>query len=401
MTPPRGGALGRALAAAMLAQAMAAMAVNTIPVLAPALAATFGVSAGWIGVYSSLALAGGVGSGLIGGALARRIGAVRCSQAALIAAAAGLALTAAAPLPGIALLAVATGMGYGLAAPAAGHLLARATPLGRRGAVMSLRQSAAPLGGLAAGLLAPAAAIPFGWRGAALCAAALPAAAAVAIAPLRARFDDDRAAEFPVFIRSPLHAIGAALATPRLRLLAVASFAFAANQSALFAVFTAFLVEVGGLDLLRAGQAFAAMQIAGAASRAAFGRLRDRWILARMCLQLFPAGMVLMLIIATGIDSSRSFAEIIAFAVAVGAVAAGWPGVYLAEIVRLVPADRVGAATGGTVGFSFLGMALGPGVFGILAAVGGYTLAFHTFMIMTMLVGSLIMFATDRENALR
>ncbi len=386
----------------MLAQAMVAMAVSTIPVLAPALAETFGVSARWIGFYSSLAFAGGIGSVLIGGALARRIGAVRCSQMALAAAAAGLALTAAAPLAGIALLAVAIGVGYGLATPAASHILARVTPPHRRGVVMSLKQSAVPLGGLIAGLLAPAAAILFGWRGAALCAAALPAAAAVAIAPLRARFDDDRVAGFPVSARSPLHAAGAALATPGLRLLAIAAFAFAAVQSSVFAVFAAFLVEAGGLDLLRAGQAFAAMQTAGAAARVAFGWLSDRrHVSARALLYVFAFGIANVLLLASYLHSGWSFAEIVAFAALAGAVAAGWPGVYLAEIVRIVPPDRVGVATGGTVGFSFLGVALGPGLFSALAAAGGYSFAFEQFAIFSFLVGAILWFAPEPGPAVR
>ena len=400
MTARREGALSRALAATMLAQAMVAMAVSTIPVLAPALAETFGVSARWIGFYSSLAFAGGIVSALIGGALARRIGAVRCSQTALTAAAAGLALTAAAPLAGIALLAVAIGLGYGLATPAASHILARVTPPHRRGVVMSLKQSAVPLGGLIAGLLAPAAAILFGWRGAALCAAALPAAAAVAIAPLRARFDDDRVAGFPVSVRSPLHAAGAALAAPGLRLLAIAAFAFAAVQSSVFAVFAAFLVEAGGLDLLRAGQAFAAMQTAGAASRVAFGWLSDRrHVSARSLLYVFAFGIGNVLLLASYLHSGWSFAEIIAFAALAGAVAAGWPGVYLAEIVRIVPPERVGVATGGTVAFSFLGVALGPGLFSALAAGGGYSFAFEQFAIFSFLVGAILWFAPEPRPA--
>jgi hypothetical protein len=59
---------------------------------------------------------------------------------------------------------------------------------------------------------------------------------------------------------------------------------------------------------------------------------------------------------------------------------AGWPGIYLAEIARLVPVDRVSMATGGLVACSFLGVVAGPALFStIVAATGSYTPAFALF----------------------
>ena len=49
----------------------------------------------------------------------------------------------------------------------------------------------------------------------------------------------------------------------------------------------------------------------------------------------------------------------------------------LAEILRAVPADRVGAATGGAVGFSFLGV-----------VAGGWALAFTASAAFAALVGA-------------
>ncbi len=379
--------IARPLIATILAQAMVAMVVSTLPVLAPALADEYGIDASRIGFYSSLVFAGGIVCALLGGALVRRVGAVRCSQFALIVAAAGLALSAAGPFAAIALLAVVTGMGYGLATPAASHILARVAPPGRRGLVMSLKQSAVPLGGLIAGLAAPALALAFGWRGAVACVAALPLLSALLIAPLRSRLDDDRAPGFPVSLRSPLHAVGMVLRHDGLRSLTVAAFSFAAVQSSIFAVFTAFLVEAGGLDLLRAGQAFAVMQFAGVIARVAFGWLSDHAMGARPLLRAFAFGMAAMLLVAARIDPAWSFAEILGVAAAVGVVVAGWPGVYLAEILRSAPVEQVAAATGGTVGFSFLGVVVGPAAFSAIVAAGGWELAFVLFAAFAALVG--------------
>ncbi len=391
--------VGRALPATMLVQAMVAMAVSTIPVLAPALAESSGVRASWIGFYSSLVFSGGIVCALTGGALVRRLGAVRCSQIALVAAAAALALCAVGSLPLIAVLAIATGMGYGLATPAASHILARVTPAHRRGIVMSMKQSAVPLGGLAAGLTAPAAAVLFGWQGAILCAAAATAAAALVVAPLRRGLDADRVADFPVSLRAPLSAVGMVLRHQRLRMLTISAFSFAAIQSSLFAVFTAFLVEAGGLDLLRAGQAFAVMQTAGVISRIAFGWLSDHALDARRLLRFFAAGMALVLLLASRLDASWSFAEIAALGALLGFVVAGWPGVYLAEIIRAVPVDQVSVATGGTVGFSFLGVVAGPALFSVIAAAGGWSLAFVLFAVFAGLAGLVLWVASVRIAA--
>ena len=390
MTARTGAAPGvaRALAATMLTQAMVAMAVSAIPVLAPMPAAAYGVRASAVGFYSSLVFAGAIVCALMGGALVRRLGAIRCSQLALAAAAAALAASAPAPLIGMALLAVATGMGYGLATPAASHILARVTPAHRRGIVLSLKQSAAPLGGLLAGLAAPAAAAAFGWRGALACVAGALLAAAACIAPLRARLDDDRAPDFPLSARTPLRAVAFALGHERLRPLTAAAFSFAAIQSSVFAVSVAWLVEAGGLGLARAGLAFAVMQAAGAIARVALGWLSDRAGGTRLLLRLVAVGMALVLLAAAGLDSSWRFPAIAGFMALAGFVVAGWPGVYLAEILRAVPADRVGVATGGTVGFSFLGVVAGPAAFSALVAAGGWSLAFTAFAAFAALVGA-------------
>ena len=396
-TAAAGTGVARALAATMLAQAMVAMAVSAIPVLALALAAGWGVRASAVGFYSSLVFAGAILCALTGGALARRFGAVRCTQTALAVAAAALAASAAAagPLAGLALLAVLTGMGYGLATPAASHILARVTPPRRRGVVMSLKQSAVPLGGLFAGLAAPAAAAEFGWRGALLCVSGAVFAAAFIVAPLRARLDDDRTPGFPVSARTPLRAVAFVLGHRELRSLTVAAFSFAAIQSSLFAIFTAWLVEAGGLGLARAGQAFAVMQGAGMAARVAFGWLSDRAVPARRLLRAFAVGMALLLLAAARLDPTWSWFEIAGLAALAGFVVAGWPGVYLAEIVRLVPVDRVSVATGGTVGFSFLGVVVGPAAFSALVAAGGWALAFASFAAFAALV-AVVLYAEER-----
>jgi MFS family permease len=386
------------LSATMLVQAMVAMAVSTVPVLSPMLAETYGLKPSLVGLYSSLVFAGAIAFTLLGGVLVRRLGAVRCSQAAVVIAGSALALTALGPLAGVVAFAVATGMGYGLSTPAASHILARVTPAHRRGITFSLKQSAVPAGGLLAGLTAPIIATALGWQAALPCVGAAVAATALAIAPLRPRLDADRDPRLAVSLRAPFRAVAAVLRRPNLRALALATLAYACMQSSLFAIFPAFLVERGALDLIAAGQAFATLQCAGVIARVAFGWASDQLLPARTILAGLGFAIAGAGALAAQLAPSWPAGAVFAMAGLVGFVATGWPGIYLAEIVRIVPPEEVGTATGGTVAFSFLGIVSGPTVFSaIVAATGSYAPAFYAFSVLAACVGALLWLTARRE----
>jgi MFS family permease len=52
-----------------------------------------------------------------------------------------------------------------------------------------------------------------------------------------------------------------------------------------------------------------------------------------------------------------------------GASAIGWNGVYLAEVARQAPQGQASLATGGTLAFTFLGVVVGPPLFGALSGL--------------------------------
>jgi MFS family permease len=364
----------------MLVQAMVAMAVSTLPVLSPVLAETYGIDASLIGIYSSLVFAGATCFTLLGGILVRRFGAIRISQAALLLAASALVFSVLGPLAGLVIFAVATGMGYGLATPAASHILARVTPENRRGIVFSIKQSAVPVGGLLAGLIVPVAAIKLGWQEAVMGVAVVVAITALIIRPLRPSLDDDRDPRHPVSLRAPFASIASVMRHPRLRTLALTTLAFTSFHASIFAVFTAFLVDRGGLTLIVAGQVFAAMQVAGVAARIGFGWLTDHVISARRLMVVVGVSMAFAGAIVGQIGPDWPIAAVFGVAMVVGVAAAGWPGIYLAEIVRVVPSEQVSSATGGTVAFSFTGVVVGPALFSVVVTISGsYALAFSSF----------------------
>ena len=262
----------RPLAAMMLVQAMTAMAVVTVPVLAPEISAALDVGTAAVGVHQSIAYLGAAALTLVSGSLVLRYGGIRINQASVLLSAAGVALVLGGATPALALGAILAGMGYGLATPGASHVLARVTPPARRGLVFSVKQSGVPLGGLVAGLLFPPVAERFGWPWAILLSCLMAASAALLIQRLRAPLDIDRDRSHRVSIAgAPGASIRLVLATPDLRPIALVAFSFAAVQLTLFAFLVTFLVERVELDLVTAGLLFSVMQAAGVLARVMWG----------------------------------------------------------------------------------------------------------------------------------
>ena len=365
------------LSAMMLVQTMTAMAVVTVPVLAPEIAASLDIDTAAVGLYQSTAFVGAAFLTLLSGSLVLRHGGVRVNQASVLISAAGVGLAVAGSVPVVALGAVLAGMGYGLATPGASHVLARVAPPDRRGLVFSVKQSAVPLGGLVAGVLFPPVAEHFGWVWAIVLACAMVASAALVIQPLRARLDDDRDPAHRVRIDAPGQSVRLIVTTPRLRPIALVAFSYGAMQLCLFAFFVTYLVEHVGLDLVTAGLLFAVMQGAGFVARVGWGWVSDRWISTRPLLAALGAGTIASTVAAIAFSDAWPLAGLAAASVALGATGVGWNGIYLAEVARAVPLDKVGLATGGALMFTFVGVVLGPSTFGaIVATTGSYAAAF-------------------------
>ena len=359
------------LAAMMLVQAMTAMAVVTVPVLAPEIAAALAVDTAAVGLHQSIAYVGAAALTLVSGSLVLRHGGIRINQASVLLSAAGVGVVLAGSAPAAALGAVLAGMGYGLATPGASHVLARVAPAARRGLVFSIKQSAVPLGGLLAGVAFPPIAERFGWPWAIALSCALAASAALAIQRLRAPLDADRDPAHRVRLGAPGESVRLVLATPALRPLALVAFSYAAVQISLFAFLVPYLVERASLDLVTAGLLFAVMQGAGAVARVAWGWVNDRWLPARPLLASIGVGIVAATAAAASFSGGWPLAGIAVVCAALGLTTVGWNGVYLAEVARAMPFEKVGTATGGVLMFTFLGIAVGPSTFGAIVALSG------------------------------
>ena len=365
------------LAGMLFTQTSALMSLVTVPVLATEIALETGIGASKVGLYTSLIFGAAMFSSAASGRLIQRLGPIRTNQLALVFSATALLLTLTANPWWIAVSAVLIGAGYGPNTPSGSEVLSRVTPPRMRGLVFSIKQSGAPLGAMAGGLVLPAMVAVGGWRTAVLTGVLIVYAAAVAVQPLRGPIDHGtRGARTPQRA-STLDALRATLADPALRRLTMAAFVLIAVHTCFQTFTVAFLVEHVGLGLTAAGGLFAVLSVSGAVSRIGLGWLSDRLRRAR--------GMLIVLSIAAGASCAlaASFAgawtvpAMVAACVFAGAGTAGWYGVFLAEVARLAPPERVGLATGGALFFVYAAICVGPLAFTATVSVtGSYPPAF-------------------------
>ncbi len=383
----------------MLVQAMTMLAVVTVPVLAPVLSSELGIESSLVGIYQSTVFAGATVLTLFSGSLVRRHGGVRVNQMSLVIVVVALLLALDGQPTTLLACALGVGMGYGLATPGASHVLARVSPAARRGLVFSLKQSAVPVGGLIAGLLIPPVAEIYGWRAALVTVAVIIALAIVCVHPLRARLDDDRNPEFKISVSAPWQSVLLVLRTPALRPIAVVAFTFGAIQLCLFAFLVTFLVERLALTLVVAGTVFSVMQGAGVVARIFWGWLSDHLATPRTLLAIIGVGIVVSTMTANQMTPHWPLFAIMLVAAVMGATAVGWNGIYLAEVARVVPQEQVGAATGGVLMFTFIGIVVGPSTFGMLVKqTGQYTAGFALMNVLVAVALVMLIFGKTRSS---
>lgn len=376
-------------------QAMISLVALAPPVFATEAARDMGLDARLIGFYTSLVYLGAMLTSLPAGSVVQRFGPLRVSQMCLVLGGVGLGLLAWG-VPGLVLVAaLVIGFGYGPITPASSHVLARTTPPERRGLVFSLKQTGVPLGGFLAGAVVPVLVLGVGWQAAALVIGLVAVVLAIAAQPLRAALDADRKAGVPLRGAGFLGPLKVVWSSRPLRLLALASFTFAAIQLSLSSFLVAFLVQEVGLGLVTAGLILSAAQTGGVAGRVLWGVVADAWLGVRATLVglafVMAACAGLMALVAGG---GWPLAAIIALAVVFGATAIGWNGVYLAEVAHLAPEGQAGAATGGALFITYAGVVAGPSLFGVLAGLpGGYALAFSVMGAGSALGGLLVLAA--------
>ena len=382
----------------LVIQAMVAMALLSLPVVAPVVAQTLQVSPALVGLYVSVTYAGAMVATLMGGATVARMGAIRVSQWCLVLCALGLLLCAVPWLPAMVLGAVLIGLGYGPITPASSHLLARTTPKHQMSLVFSIKQTGVPLGSMLAGAVVPPLALLGNWQLSLVAVAVVCLLCAWVSQSLRAELDSDRQPDTHIRWGSLIEPIRLVLAHRALLTMASCSFMFSMVQLSLTTYLVTFLHEDLSYGLVAAGLALSVTQFGGIGGRVAWGYVADRWLGARRMLLLLASMMALGALASAFLTIDTPQAVVIAILVGFGASAIGWNGVYLAEVARRAPPGMASMATGGSLAFTFLGVVVGPPMFGALSGLfGTYRAGFVGLMVMASISGT-VLYLTQRAR---
>ncbi len=390
---------GLPLLVTLVIQAMVAMALLTLPVMAPVVGDALAVSPALVGVYVAVTYAGAMTASLLGGDTVRRLGAIRVSQCGLLLCATGLLLCTLPWLPCMALGAVCIGLGYGPITPASSHVLARTTPPDKMSLVFSIKQTGVPVGSMLAGAVVPTLMLRFDWQASLAVVAAVCVLCALVSQPLRSQMDTDHDSAHRVHFGSLVRPVRLVLAHRSLSTMAACSFMFSMVQMSLTTYLVTYLNQDLSFGLVAAGLALSAAQMGGIGGRIAWGYVADRWLGASRTLMLLASLMVAAALATASLSEQTPHWLLVLILVVFGASAIGWNGVYLAQVARQAPAGQASLATGGTLAFTFLGVVIGPPVFGLLATLfGTYRAGFFALMGVASLCG-LLLFRLSRNRA--
>ncbi len=346
-------------------QAAASAATIAPAVAAPALLQRLQVGPVAVGLYIALVYCAAMFSSQWGAMLCKRWGPIRTSQAALLAAAAGVLLLAVPSLPVAALGALLVGIGYGPITPASSDILARTTPPERYALVFSVKQTGVPAGGALAGLMVPGVLNAAGPAWALAQMALLCLLAAALAARLRGELDAQRdpAAPMPALqrIARPMRLVWS---HPVLRTLALCSLVFSAVQVCLGSYAVSFLTHDLNWTLVAAGVALAVAQFGGVVGRVLWGMVADRRDDPRGTLVGLTLAMALCGLVMPWLPRAVPHGPVMVLLAIYGATAIGWNGVFLATVARVVPLEQAAMATSGCLFFTYFGVVVGPPLFG-------------------------------------
>ncbi len=356
---------------------------QSLPIIAPLLTAGARLAPERVGNLSSLNSLGTVLFLLFGGPLLLRLGPVRMLQVGALMAVAGLLIASTGRWPLLVAAALLMDAGYGPSPPAGSRILAATAPPQHRTLIFSIKQAGAPAGGALAGLILAPVAAAWGWPTALLVSIAVGLAAAAIITTARERLDSEREPDRPIGLATLLNLRNVSApflllrANPALLSVTALAFSLAVVQGCVFSFSVTYLVTARHLPLATAGLVYACMQFAGVVARIFLGWLADRT--GRPAHNLTAQAFVAALMVAgySALPDNPPVTLAALIAAGTGFFAASWNGIYLAEVARLSPADKVSEATSSSAVVTFLGYVSGPSVFSVLVTwTGGYRVPF-------------------------
>jgi MFS family permease len=372
-----------ALYVTLLMQAVASFLGQSLSVVAPLMTEGAGLSPEAVGHLQALVAAGTALFLLLGGPFLTRWGPVLTLQVGALVSAGSVLLVGMGTIPALLLGSLLLGVGYGPSPPAGSRILAATAPPRHRALIFSIKQAGAPLGGAVAGLALTPVAARHGLFGAILVAVVIAVVAAASIQPFKRGLDAERDPAqslnlYVIFRRETWLAPMAALRLhPALAPLTMLAVSFAVVQGCLFAFTVTWLNVTHGLSLVQSGTAFACMQGAGVVARIVLGWIADRMgrPMRHLIVQALAGAAATFVFGVMPEDLPLGWVNVLA--AVTGFLAASWNGIYLSEVARLSPPEKIAAATAGSSLFTFVAYLLGPAAFALTVSLSGsWALAF-------------------------
>jgi len=378
------------LAVTLAMQALATMALYSVPAVAPAMARDLGVPGELSGAFVACAYGFGIFSALASPGFVHRFGAVRAIQLVLACTVMMLLASAAGSVASLFIATMLLGIGYGAAAPASTHLLAPRTPRVVFNMVMSLRQIGVPLGGVLAALILPPIVVRWGWQAGLLAEVPMVLAMIALCETVRRRWDDTPSSSAPILGRAMLTPFRLLWEDRRILLLSVASFIYSGMSLCFVAFTTVHLTRNAGFTLVDAGRMLAIYQIAGTISRPIWGWVADRFLTPSQTLAVHGFGMAIAAALAGQIGHGWPGLAVLALAIFAGITAGAYTGVAYAEYAHLGGSRRT-EATGLGTALMFGGVLVMPPIFAALVALtGGYAVPFASMALCCALAATLL-----------
>jgi MFS-type transporter involved in bile tolerance (Atg22 family) len=362
-------ALLPALGAMTWLQALVALALFAPGVVAP----RAHIEVWQLSMFSCAVFAVGIPASFWSGGFIARLGSLRIASLCAATIAVSMALASLGSSAALLAAGLCLGLAFGPETPASAALLSRLVTAERRAFVFSVRQTGNQIGAVCGSLALPAIALSLG---PAWCYAAVGACALLAILLfeyLRPSFAGKAAAPPELDLRARLALV---TADRRIAMLALASMPFSAMQVSLNTVFVTLGTRELGLSHIEAGMALACAQAGGLIGRLGWGYVAMRLNASRMVLVVIGLGMAFCAAL-LGLDgASLSRTGQFAIATLFGLTASGWNGVFIAEIARLAPQDRIGETTGAVLTASYAGLLAAPALVSILDGAASLGAAF-------------------------
>ena len=311
-----------------------------------------------LGLAIGVSFLAAAGCSALFGGLAERLGPVRSMRRSSLASAASMVAIAlfARSTASLTALLIVAGMANALTQPASNLYIARVVPAERHGLAFAIKQSAIPGAALLGSLAVPAVGLTVGWRWAYV--------GGSLIALLGGALTVDRRGTAPDVDR----ARGQRDQSMRTLVVLGAGVGFGAIAAGSLGAFTISALAEAGVDEGAAGLLASVGSILVMTVRLLLGAWSDRTPRSHVPV---VGGMVLVGALGWLVMSLMTPAALIAGGLLAYVFGWGWPGLFNLAIARANPSAPA-AASGVTQTGTYLGVAIGPFIFGLLAEHVGY-----------------------------